>query len=228
MPISPYSLSFVADAAAFSNPSTRAHDPFEYLRTAFLVHFGDEIYESLNAVLGDSVTLSRAPLSHEVSGRFLTNLQAFGSLGIAPALHGTRSENYEGIFRRGLLIPGPDTGVAIANGSAHGVGIYTASLNAPWLSRTFCSDPSMLVCAVLQSSAVNHIRDAQVVFDAGHVIPLFVGHAPSFSSARSLPLPLPTPLDVIEPAEQESRRARCAETCTLKGGLKRQGQLGGN
>jgi len=175
--ISPATAPATLLPAHASNPSTRAHDPFEYLRTAFLVHFGDEIYESLNAVLGDSVTLSRAPLSHEVAGRFLTNLQAFGSLGIAPALHGTRSENYEGIFRRGLLIPGPDTGVAIANGSAHGVGIYTANLNAPGLSAGFCTDPSMLVCAVLQSPAVKHILDAQVVFGANHVIPLFVGRA---------------------------------------------------
>jgi len=97
------------------------------------------------------------------------------TLTICPALHGTRAD-LRSIFDNGLLIPGQNNNIGVANGSAHGVGIYTANLNAAWLSWGFCDpqNPQMIICAVLQSSSVEHHGDAQVIFDESHVIPLFV------------------------------------------------------
>ena len=39
--------------------------------------------------------------------------------------HGTRVANIPSILTTGLKVPGADSGVRVANGSAHGVGIYT-------------------------------------------------------------------------------------------------------
>ncbi len=39
--------------------------------------------------------------------------------------HGTRVANIPSILTTGLKVPGADSGVGVANGSAHGVGIYT-------------------------------------------------------------------------------------------------------
>merc|ERR1712232_1498242 len=56
-------------------------------------------------------------------------------------------------------------------------------------------EPKILVCAVLQSPAVKHVRDAQVVFNEAHVVPLFLGSGrtlfSSYKPASSLFRPLP-------------------------------------
>ena len=39
--------------------------------------------------------------------------------------HGTRVQNIPSILSTGLKVPGQQSGVRVANGSAHGVGIYT-------------------------------------------------------------------------------------------------------
>ena len=39
--------------------------------------------------------------------------------------HGTKVANIPSILSTGLKVPGQKSGVGVANGSAHGVGIYT-------------------------------------------------------------------------------------------------------
>jgi hypothetical protein len=97
------------------------------------------------------------------------------SLKVAPALHGTSAANLDSIYQRGLLVPGQGNELQVVNGAAHGTGVYTANLNASWLSAGFCSGPKMLVCAVLETSEVRHVQDAQVVANSAHVVPLFLG-----------------------------------------------------
>ncbi|CAE6934525.1 unnamed protein product [Symbiodinium natans] len=65
--------------------------------------------------------------------------------------HGTKSRNIASISRVGLLMPGTN-GHKVANGSAHGVGIYTAQLGSATLSKGFCDSNKMFVCAVCDSS----------------------------------------------------------------------------
>merc|ERR1711953_1211343 len=48
----------------------------------------------------------------------------------------------------------------------------------------FCTAPSMLVCAVLQSE-VRHVGDAMVVQNADHVVPLFEAKGQWYSPAPS-------------------------------------------
>lgn len=126
--------------------------------------------------------------------RFMETLEnaCSSSLKVCPAVHGTPARNFDSIFQRGLLVPGQGNELQVVNGAAHGTGIYTANLNASWLSAGFCSESTMLVCAVLQSSEVRHVQDAQVVANAAHVVPLFLGKGSVLrkeSVRESFPLP---------------------------------------
>lgn len=142
---------------------------------AFLCFFGADIHKSLKTTLGKHV-LTPAPISHDLQCQLIELIRSpdFSSVKVAPVFHGTPAGNFHSIFRRGLLVPGQDNDLTVVNGAAHGTGIYTANVNASWLSAGFCSEPKMLVCAVFQTSEVKHVSDAQVVANAAHVLPLFV------------------------------------------------------
>merc|ERR1719401_1856887 len=113
------------------------------------------------------------------------------------------------------MIPGEGNDLAVVHGAAHGRGIYTARVNAPWLSRGFCNSPNVLACAVLGSNSVRPVMDALVVFNAGLVIPLFECKAKAFKDsgvASRLSLPKPVTVSALLPEEApdsaESRRPR--------------------
>eukprot|EP01114_Cavostelium_apophysatum_P016086 TRINITY_DN4518_c0_g1_i2.p1 TRINITY_DN4518_c0_g1~~TRINITY_DN4518_c0_g1_i2.p1 ORF type:complete len:298 (+),score=31.57 TRINITY_DN4518_c0_g1_i2:424-1317(+) len=87
--------------------------------------------------------------------------------------HGTAASNITSISRRGLLVPGPTTGIRVVNGSANGVGIYlgnTASISMPYVRE----GKKLLVCALLPSSAVRDCGTHYVSFDSACVLPCFV------------------------------------------------------
>mmetsp|Transcript_92517 Transcript_92517/g.163615 ORF Transcript_92517/g.163615 Transcript_92517/m.163615 type:complete len:887 (+) Transcript_92517:60-2720(+) len=198
-PVSPpdqtLALSCMNPDAQYCDDFVNKH--FDLFRSTFLRHYGVPICNALEQVFGDAIELWLAPTSLALKRSFVTLLKEQRAKRIAPALHGTRSSNFTSIFEHGLLIPGQGNELKVANGSYHGLGIYTANLDAPWLAKRFCSESRMLVCAVVQSSAVTHVLDAQVVFDASHVVPLFVGTGKTFLSEIFLQtLPLPEPLDI--------------------------------
>eukprot|EP01062_Namystynia_karyoxenos_P060204 TRINITY_DN5172_c0_g1_i1.p1 TRINITY_DN5172_c0_g1~~TRINITY_DN5172_c0_g1_i1.p1 ORF type:complete len:482 (+),score=122.63 TRINITY_DN5172_c0_g1_i1:112-1446(+) len=60
--------------------------------------------------------------------------------------HGTKPGNLERITRFGLKHAGKDTGIAQANGSAFGTGVYTA-MNVSTAENYNCGSKLMLVCA---------------------------------------------------------------------------------
>eukprot|EP00933_Yihiella_yeosuensis_P073251 TRINITY_DN81873_c0_g1_i1.p1 TRINITY_DN81873_c0_g1~~TRINITY_DN81873_c0_g1_i1.p1 ORF type:complete len:377 (+),score=46.26 TRINITY_DN81873_c0_g1_i1:61-1191(+) len=70
---------------------------------------------------------------------------------VAVSYHGTKLHNVDSISRKGLIIPGR-AGVTVANGSAHGLGVYTARIGAAQLSRGFCNSKTMFLCAVCDTS----------------------------------------------------------------------------
>jgi len=140
----------------------------------------EQIMSGLAAAFGPEVELKAVPLAPSVQERFMAKMSGAH---IKPAFHGTDTRNYESIFSRGLLIPGYQNELQIAHGAAHGRGIYTANIDASWLSRGFCASSSMLVCAVRQEN-VTHVGDAMVVFDPDNVVPLFEGYLPEGASVR--------------------------------------------
>lgn len=167
--------------------------PFMQAQKNFLTQHGVTCCKNLQPCWPGTICLRPAPLSEEARLRFL-EAKATLSGTLEPAFHGTRASNFPAIFERGLLIPGEDNDVRVANGSVHGNGIYTAKVTHPSLSRGFCSDNQLLICGVLddavqgsvaeytmgirkvsrESETVRHVGDAMVVFDSRRVAPLFV------------------------------------------------------
>lgn len=167
---------------------------FENIRQLFLDAHEQAIWKGLTGVLGN-VNVYPAPVSKHVKARFMASYRQNPGIEVRPAFHGTDARNHDSIFEKGLLIPGEHNDVRMVHGAAHGQGVYTANIDAAWLSRGFCSHPVMLVCGVLQTSSVRHVYDAMVVSDSSHVVPLFVGDASSPSCKASLKLvaaPVPT------------------------------------
>jgi len=183
--------------------------PYDALRWHILGEHGQQIYKSLTDVFGFSVRLRPVPMDKAVSRAFMH--RASNCSDIRPAFHGTDVKNYSSIFHRGLLIPGDGNTLRVVHGTAHGRGVYTANVDAAWLSKGFCSDTSMLVCAVLVSSAVRFAGDAMVVQLASDVIPIFEARAnrPSPTScsmpASTTKSALPSPA-VKTPCEQKKAK----------------------
>lgn len=172
---------------------------FESFRAAFLQQFGTDINKALECVLGTQIKLFPAPLAFHLQHRFIQTCGdlSSASLKVCPAFHGTPANNFESIFQRGLLVPSQGNELQVVNGAAHGTGIYTANVNASWLSATFCSESKMLVCAVLQTSEVKHVKDAQVVSNDAHVLPLFVAEGSILQKTKQdqdIPLPHAIPV----------------------------------
>lgn len=145
---------------------------FEGFRQSFLDQHRHSINKGLRSVFA-GVALDQAPLSHSVKARFM-RAYAEASASVVPAFHGTNAANYPSIFNRGLLVPGQGNELRIVNGAAHGTGIYTANVDAALLSRGFCSEQSMLVCAVIHTGAVRHRGDAMIVPTPELVAPFFL------------------------------------------------------
>ncbi|CAJ1443463.1 unnamed protein product [Effrenium voratum] len=148
---------------------------FNDLRDHFNGLYRTDVERGLSSVFGE-VEIREVDLSLEVKDRFLAKLGSTGMGALRPAFHGTDPANYRSIFQHGLLIPGAEFGnkLRVVHGAAHGRGIYTANVDAAWLSKGFCTQASMLVCAVLDvSENVKHRGDAMVIFDPAAVVPLF-------------------------------------------------------
>merc|ERR1712232_1245383 len=136
---------------------------FESLRKSFQTMHEDSILRGLESVFPGRIELRPAPIAREVQERFMSSVLGMPGVEMRPAWHGTDVHNHSSIFKTGLLIPGRGNNLKVVHGAAHGSGVYTANIDAAWLSRGFCTAPALLVCAVLQSSDVRHVGDAMVV-----------------------------------------------------------------
>lgn len=187
------------DKRVQGNLLTRVDGAFEKLRATFLHQHEATIRTSLSAVFEGEVELQPTPLAADVKERFT---RACGRTGqIMPAFHGTKRSNHEPIFQRGLLVPGAASGVRVANGSAYGVGIYATQPHLIHVSRSYCSEPCMLVCGVVRDVQAAGMRDfggLLVIDSEARVAPLFeatgemwrasalpLGHLPPWSLAAS-------------------------------------------
>lgn len=175
----------------------------------------------LQSLFRGPVCLKPTPLSKGVQDNFLLATKIFNGQ-LIPTYHGTATSNLASIFQRGLLIPRENgNDVRVANGSAHGVGIYTAQVDSPQLSLGFAKgSKTLLICGVLddavpvnaaaalrtyghlglkaESESIRHVGDAVVIFDSRRVAPLFV--ATSWQ-----PIPKPSKLHRKPPKHQGPR-----------------------
>lgn len=162
-------------------------DSFQDLQQGFLKAYGHRIRAEL-----PGVKLVPTQVGSQVEQHFLGSMRS-SDVRLQPAYHGTLRKNFDPIQETGLRVPGTG-GVTVANGSAHGVCIYTAKLGASSLSKGFSRDSKdIFVCAVAddksqsdvgqrmgnhmvysESKNVRHVGDAMVVFNSAKVAPLFI------------------------------------------------------
>jgi hypothetical protein len=210
-------------AAAWLSKRKEAGDVnFNTLRRLFLESHEEAIMHGLESVFGP-VRLLPTPLHQEVQDSFMRSVQECPKAEIRPAFHGTDAKNHASIYRHGLLVPGVGNRLRVVHGAVHGQGVYTANIDAAWLSKGFCSGPAMFVCGVLQTDCVRHVGDAMVVGRADHVTPLFFAEAisklyavniiPVVAPARSSKIssnPVRKPVASTKEEKSEKFKARLA------------------
>ena len=188
-----YDVASLADTAS----------PFEKFRWQFLRDFGHEICRPLSECYQTSWNLKPAPLDKTVQQMFLDACRCAKKGELQPALHGTNQANLSSIYARGLLIPGKENQVRIANGSVHGVGIYTAYVQYASMSLSYArgSLRPILVCGVLdpnrgaitpgkqRSNDVCYTGGARIFFKENMVAPLFEATAPAHVDPGAVVLP---------------------------------------
>jgi len=108
--------------------------------------FLDEHGQSIRNELGEQVQITPVHPHNHVQDEFLASCSVAETMPL-PAYHGTKARNISSISLRGLLIPGHG-GVTVAHGSAHGLGIYTATLGSSFLSKQFMDSDKMFICGV--------------------------------------------------------------------------------
>jgi len=177
---------------------------FEQLRKNIWKEHGAELRDNLSNCFQGHITIEPAPVSVAVQQRFLQGYAAAPFADVVPTYHGSDAANYESICRRGLLIPGQGNELKVEHGNVHGRGVYTARMDNPSLSRGFCTEPSMLICGVVddavmatttercgrfnvsaKSQVIKHVGSAVVVADDRRVAPLFQVTADDFMTRYS-------------------------------------------
>jgi len=155
--------------------------PFFQFRWKFMELHGSLICKNLRCLFNDSFNIRFAPLRCDVASTFMTACQGGLAGKLRPAYHGTNEIHLPSIYRQGLLIPGQNNEIRVANGSAHGLGIYTADVTDPRLSWSYArgSFQRLLICGVIDdvgnstAPEVKHAGSALVVFNRDRVAPLF-------------------------------------------------------
>jgi len=93
--------------------------------------------------------------------------------------HGTLESNLAGIREKGLVVPSSENGVAVRNGSLHGVGIYLTNANGVMTSLGYCDRSKLIICAVIPSPHEEFLMnrsDIYVAFNSALVLPCFLVH----------------------------------------------------
>jgi len=209
-------------------PASDSERGFSELRWKFMEQHGPLICEHLRRLFNSSFSIRFTPLSRDVASAFMKACQG-GLVGeLRPVYHGTSEANLPSIYSQGLLIPGSNNGIRVANGSAHGLGVYTAEVTNPELSRSYVrcgSTQKLLICGVIDdvghstAPEVKHAGSAVVVFNPVRVAPLFEAACP-----LSLPPPAPNPpfAAARRAAALEKPMQQRRKSCRLRGPAKLQ------
>jgi hypothetical protein len=162
---------------------------FDDVRSWFMSEYETALRISLNHCHEfGRVEIRLAPLTGSVQKRFMGNfVKGMYRSKVYPAFHGTSAKNHKSICSRGLLIPGDNNELKVEHGAVHGPGVYTANVDAAWLSAGFCTEPRILICCVLDMGCVTFPGDAMVVSNSAHVVPLFeaIGSGKSDADLRA-------------------------------------------
>jgi len=181
-------------SASGNRRSTTWHALLRRIQRQYIWRVEEEFEEKL----GQRIEFDPIYPNTDVQEKFLNSLKECDHA-LLVTYHGTKAKNIDSISSRGLLVPGTG-GVKVANGSAHGKGIYTAKIGSASLSKSFCDSDTMFLCVVCdtslpasdenefvpsttqvlgrhvvkqKSTEVLHVGDAVVIFGDRYVIPVF-------------------------------------------------------
>lgn len=200
--------------------------------TSLLENFRRNHAWQFHQELGHDVVLCPIYPEEKVQKRFFDACRDL-SHSISIGYHGTKKGNLSAIARNGLMVPGKASGIGIANGSAHGIGVYTARLGQAALSKRFSDTGAVFVCAICDTSsrtddfvpsAVRVMRnddfpkrryignhnvkqESDEVLHVGHAMVVFEDRCivPLFLASPSRPC-VPKTSSGYEPAQQVGRR----------------------
>lgn len=123
---------------------------FSQMRKNFLMNHCEDLQDA------GMENFRPAPIASDVQDRFLDKYNFYGPEALVLGYHGTSESNHASIFSKGLQVPGNE-GVTVANGNAHGKGIYIAEKGAQYLSMSFLRGSSqILVCGVVDNTLVKN------------------------------------------------------------------------
>lgn len=166
------------------------HAAFDEMRQQFLEQYAG----NLHAELGKGYKLTPAEVTPGIKEKFMKEQKETSAVPDY-GYHGTKVANIPSILSTGLKVPGQNSGVRVANGSAHGVGIYTGMPGNLWLSKGFSDTSNMLICGVLDPDAPPRPRVAVPATKAATVT------APALKSGhRNHHRPATTPVVAGAPA----------------------------
>ncbi|KAJ9460341.1 hypothetical protein DIPPA_24571 [Diplonema papillatum] len=151
--------------------------PMGFDPTAFWPDYVARIRDVFYERMSSHVTEIHNVLTKQAAKAFMNHWR--GDTEFVPAMlfHGTRLESISSIINQGFCIPrqGPG-GVAVVNGSAHGVGIYTAT--TPEVSLNYAHGNCMFVCAGLVGGSywttTKNVGQVCVFFQRNRVVPCFL------------------------------------------------------
>lgn len=169
---------------------TSKYAAFDEMRQQFLEQYAG----NLHAELGKGYKLTPAEVAPGIKEQFVKEQKETSAVPDY-GYHGTKVANIPSILSTGLKVPGQKSGVRVANGSAHGVGIYTGMPGNLWLSKGFSDTPNMLICGVLDPDAPPRPRVAVAAPKAATVTaPLKSGHRNHHRPAAPVVAAAPAPV----------------------------------
>eukprot|EP00438_Fugacium_kawagutii_P001578 Skav221820 [mRNA] locus=scaffold885:72571:74449:+ [translate_table: standard] len=158
---------------------------FEKFRSEFFYKNASQFLRQLQPLyrLQSAVwNLRPTPVSDTVQKKFLERLESKGGKNSIMVFHGTNQTALPSIYSDGLVVPGLENQVRVANGSAYGVGIYAGKADHASISWAYARGEvkPMLVCAAWDGTAEEVYHHANFnVFKTNHsVVPLFEASLP--------------------------------------------------
>ena len=180
-------------------------DKFEKFRSEFFYSHGHCFLGQLQHLYlchYSRWNLRATPVSEWVRQKFLDTLESEseGSEGenkLVMTFHGTNQNALRSIYKDGLLVPGLDNVIRVANGSAYGCGIYAARSDCASTSWNYSrgNTQPILICAALDgpTGIVYHGSNFMVFFQNHRVVPLFEASVAEYQLRIPAPVPAPTP-----------------------------------
>ena len=180
-----YQVQFSYDLKDHLKDRLKASCRFEKFRAEFFYKNSAQFLRQLQPLYTpQSATwrLRPTPVSQQVQKQFWERTRSIDDEKLLMVFHGTNEKSLGSIYSDGLVVPGLENSIRVANGSAYGVGIYAGKADNAGISWSYSRGESrpMLVCAAWDGPAEEVFHHPSFnVFKTNHsVVPLFEATLP--------------------------------------------------